>query len=63
MTDVRAPELYEPKQRHTRHDDYLRENAGVSVEMLAADLGVSEGFVRMRQRKLGLRKCGASEDV
>lgn len=36
---------------------YLVENAGIDPAILAAALNRTEQFVRMRQRKLGLRKC------
>lgn len=56
MTDVWAPELYERKSRYTRHDAYLRANPGVDPALLAIDCGVTEQFIRRRQRQLGLRK-------
>ena len=59
---VYAPELFERKydKYHPwkRRDAYFRATAGVDPAILAAELGVSERFVRTRQRKLGLRKCG-----
>jgi hypothetical protein len=56
---VYAPDLWEPKPRYRTkgRDEHLRENCNVDPAMLAEDLGVTEGFVRMYQRKLGLRKC------
>lgn len=57
MKAVRAPELFEPKTRPSKHDAFLRAHIGIDPAILASDLGVSERFVRQRQRKLGLRKC------
>lgn len=56
---VRAPELFErkPPISQTKHDAYLIANAGIDPAILAADLAITETFVRTRQRKLGLRKC------
>lgn len=66
-TNVHAPELYEPvwRNRQGRHrtparDRFFRENWGVDPAMLADELGLSERFVRMYQRKMGLRKCTSS---
>lgn len=61
MTHVHAPELYVrklPAQR-TRHDSHIRMASAIRVcpAIIASVLGVSEGYVLQRQRKLGLRKC------
>lgn len=64
MTIVYAPDLWprraDPKQ--TRHDAAIREACGVDPAIIAATLDISERFVRMRQRKLGLRKCRNPRD-
>ena len=59
VTNVRAPELYEPKvaKRHRRHEAYLRAHQGVDPAIMAIELGISEVSVRTAQRKLGLRGC------
>ncbi len=59
MPRVRAPELFEPKRwyRNRRRDAFLRKNAGVDPAILAAELRLTVGFVRMLQRKIGVRKC------
>lgn len=56
---VRAPELFERRApiQQTKHDAVLRASVGVDPAILAADLGVTESFIRRRQRKLGLRPC------
>ena len=40
----------------TYHDSYLKENREVCTAILAFNLNVTERFVIMRQRKLGIRK-------
>jgi hypothetical protein len=65
MTVVRAPELFEPNRpylRNKKRNAYLRQNYGVDTAMLAADLGVTERFVRLLQRKLGLRRRTNQKD-
>jgi hypothetical protein len=56
---VRAPELFARKEpvTRTKHDALLRERAGIDPAIIAAELGVTERFIWIRQRKLGLRKC------
>jgi hypothetical protein len=56
---VQAPELWEPKRqyRNKKWDTHLRENQQAGPAFFADGLGVSEKFVRMYQRKLGVRKC------
>lgn len=39
----------------TRYDEYLIAHKGIDVAILAFNLKVSEGYIRCRQRKLGLR--------
>jgi hypothetical protein len=56
---VFAPELFEPRRRYRNpaREAFLRQNVGIDPAVLAMTLGVTERFVRMLQRKLGLRKC------
>jgi hypothetical protein len=57
---VWAPELWprrSPYDRQRVHDDAIRAAGGVDPAIIADQLGVTETFVRRRQRKLGLRKC------
>ncbi len=54
---VHAPDLFEPRSPFRKRDGFFRANAGVDPAILAAELGVTERFVRTRQRKLGLRQC------
>jgi hypothetical protein len=56
---VFAPELFEPRLPYgnRKRDAFLRDNASVDPEILALELNVSAGFVRMLQRKIGVRKC------
>jgi len=58
---VRAPELYTPvwkcHGRTPERDAYLRENYLVDPAILAADLGLTERFVIVYLRKIGLRTC------
>ena len=57
---VHAPQLfdYEKKSRHKNpeRDQFLRENNMIDSAILAAELGKSEAFVHMLQRRAGLRK-------
>jgi hypothetical protein len=54
---VMAPDLYKPRKRwRPSIAAHLLANAGICPAILAADLGLSERFVIMVQRKLGLRK-------
>jgi hypothetical protein len=57
-TKVHAPELYEPRRnyRSKQRDAYFRENRGIDAAILADELGVTERFVQMYQRKIGVRK-------
>jgi len=59
VTSVRAPELFARKgsRTQTKHDALLRERVGIDPAIIAAELGITERFIRIRQRKLGLRKC------
>jgi hypothetical protein len=57
---VWAPELWprrSPYDRQRVHDDAIRAARGVDPAIIADQLGVTETFVRRRQRKLGLRNC------
>jgi hypothetical protein len=58
MTDVFAPELWTPRKRwpHPRIAEHLLANPDVCPSILAANLGYSESWIRMVQRKLGIRK-------
>lgn len=57
MTDIHAPELWTPRKRWlASHEKHLRANPNIDAALLAVDLGVAEEYVRMMQRKLGLRK-------
>jgi hypothetical protein len=58
MTIVHAPELFTPRKRwpSPRITAYLLANPDVCPAILAADLGHTESWIRMVQRKLGLRK-------
>lgn len=56
MTNVYAPELY-PRRKcwpHPRHELHIKSNPTVDPALIAADLDISEGYVRMIKRKLGL---------
>ena len=53
---VRAPDLVQPRRRWSIHDAYLLAFPGASSASIAADLGVTERYVVMMQRRLGLRK-------
>jgi hypothetical protein len=55
---VRAPELYTPRKRwlSPRVSQHLIAYPDICPAILAADLNITESFVRMVQRKLGLRK-------
>ena len=61
MTRIRAPELYDTKRRCNgftpEREAILRAQAGIEPAILAMQLGLTERFVIMYQRKLGLRKC------
>jgi hypothetical protein len=59
IVKVHAPELFtrKPPPQQTRHDAYLKANIGIDPILLAIDCGVTEAFIRRRQRKLGLRLC------
>jgi hypothetical protein len=54
---VFAPELFEPRcnYRSKERDAFFRENRGIDAAILADELGVTERYVQMYQRKLGLR--------
>jgi hypothetical protein len=56
---VHAPELWEPRRncRSIKREAYFRENRGVDAAILADDLGVTERYVVMYQRKLCVRAC------
>jgi len=56
---VVCPEMLPKKSiyKNEKRDSYLRENAMIDPAILAAELGLSERFVKMRQRHLGIRKC------
>ena len=41
-------------------ENYLRENVGIDVTLLAQDVGLSEQRVMAYQRRLGLREIKAS---
>ncbi len=58
MTHIHAPELYTPRKRRQppRIAAMLLAHPGVCPAILAADLGITERFVIMVQRKLGIRK-------
>lgn len=59
---VHAPDLFPLKTRRKtgftpERDAYLRAHPNVDPAILADALGLTEGFVVMYQRKLGIRKC------
>jgi len=56
---VRAPEFWEPRPayRTKQRDAYFRQTRGIDPAILADELGLNEAFVRMYQRKLGIRAC------
>lgn len=51
-------DLYErkPHRNQTHHDAYLLQHKGICPAILADSLDVTERFVIIRQRKLGIRK-------
>ncbi len=58
---VRAPELFIRRKRwpSPRFEVHLLANPSVCPAILAADLGSTEAFIRMCQRKMGLRKIAS----
>jgi hypothetical protein len=40
----------------THYDEYLKAHVGIDPAILAFNCGITENFVKLRQRKLGLRK-------
>lgn len=60
---IHAPELY-TRKRHAmysaRAEAHLRANPGIDPALLALDLNLTERFVRLFQRKLGLRPFSTS---
>ena len=58
MVVVIAPELYEPKLRYRtkKRDNELRERADIDPAIIAEELGLTERYVLMYQRKLGMRE-------
>lgn len=57
MPTIHAPDLFPKRQkwRTAQRDQYLRDNQGIDAALLAVDLGVTQSFIEMYQRKLGLR--------
>lgn len=55
------PSRYVVSDRTRARDRFLIENPSVDPALLAEELQLSENFIRMRQRKLGLRKCVPSD--
>ena len=57
MPSINAPDLFQRKRNRKlkENDEYIRQNKGICPAILAANLDVTERFVIIRQRKLGVR--------
>lgn len=47
-----------PKRIHrntTNFDEYIKQHIGIDPAIIAFNKGITENFVRLRQRKLGIR--------
>lgn len=49
-------------QTYTKFDSYIKEHVGIDAAIIAFNLSVTERFVMLRQRKLGLRTLTHSSD-